>query len=282
MTGSALGGNMIKSRLKKIAIVAGAGAVAAAGVLALDPFSAGAADAVTTTTTVTAPAHVTTGHAVTFVATIAPSKTGSGPVVKATGDVAFTIVGSDSSSVACSGGNSPALNTKGKALCKVASGALLASASPYSVTAVYSSGDSNFSGSTGTRSQSVSAATDHLKLTYDAKPTSGSATTFTATVTGGSGSLPTGTVQFSVSSTPAPGNTALLKCASGNTQTLAANGATPPVATATCALSAKWFKVPTASKNDPHPVGTWTVTATYSGDGNFGTSNASKSGASKT
>jgi large repetitive protein len=271
---------MIRSRLKKLVVVAGAGAVVTVGTLALNPFSASADGTTATTTTVGAPAKVTTGHAVTFSAAISPFKAGSGPVVKATGSVTFTIVGNDSSTVSCTGGNSPDINGKGVALCKVAAASLLASASPYTVTAAYG-GDTNFGASTGTLTQTVSAATSHLKLTYDAKPTSGSATTFTATVTGGNGSLPTGSVQFSVSSTPAPGNVGLLKCTGGNSQALSNDAATPPAMTATCALNAKWFKVPAATKSDTHPVATWTVTATYSGDSNFGTSSASKSGRSK-
>jgi large repetitive protein len=271
---------MIRSRLKKFVVVAGAAAVATVGTLALDSLSASADGQTATTTTVKAPAKVTTGHAVTFIAAISPPKTGTGPVVKATGSVTFTIVGSDSSTVSCTGGNSPTLNGKGDAVCKVASASLLASASPYTVTAAYG-GDDNFASSTGTLTQTISAATSHLKLTYDAKPTSGSATTFTATVTGGNGSLPTGSVQFAVSSTPAPGNASLLKCTGGNSEALSNNAATPPAMTATCALNAKWFKVPAATKSDTHPVATWTVTASYKGDANFGPSNASKSGRSK-
>ena len=269
----------MQSRLRRCVAVAGAGAVATLATLALNPFTASATGAATTTmTTVTGPTKATTGHAVAFVATVSPPKAGT-PVVKATGTVSFTITGADASTVDCLNGDAVTLTNKAKAVCKVAAGNLLASATPYSVSADYS-GDANFGDSSGSLSQTVTAATSHLKLTYDAKPTSGSATTFTATVTGGSGSMPTGTVQFAVSSTPAPGNANLLKCAGGNSQPLASNGATPPLATATCALSAKWFKVPTSSSG-PSPKGTWTVTASYSGNNNFGTSSATKSGSSK-
>jgi hypothetical protein len=250
------------------------------GAVTLNPFSASAAPKTTTTTTVTGPAHVATGHAATFTASVSPFKTGTGPSVKATGTVTFTVVGGHASSAPCANGASQPLGKNGRAVCKVAPGSLLASASPYTVTAAYS-GDGNFAASSGSLSQSVSAATTHLRLTYDAKPTGGSATTFTATVTGGSGSLATGKVQFAVSSTPAPGNPKLLSCTGGNAQALSANTATPPVATATCSLQAKWFRVPTASKTSPHPVGTWTVTATYPGDGNLGPSGSTKHGASK-
>ncbi len=280
MTGSALGGTMKRSRLRKIAISAGAGAIATFATLALNPFSA-SADPAATTTTVSGPASLATGHPVTFTAAISPSKT-TAPVVKATGTVTFTITGRDSSTVSCSGGtNAVALNGSGKAVCKIASGVLVASATPYSVAAAYS-GDANFGPSTGSLSQTVSLAASHLKLTYDAKPTSGSATTFTATVTGGgAGSLPTGNVQFSVSAVPAPGNSSLLKCTGGNAQALAPSSDPTPLAEATCVLQAKWFKVPAATKTDPHPTASWTVTASYSGDGNLNGSTATKSGASK-
>jgi large repetitive protein len=276
MTGSALGGNMMRSRLKKMAIIAGAGAIATMGTLALNPFSA-SADGASTSTSVSAPTSLTTGHAVNFTAFVTP--TTAIPGTKPTGTVTFTIVGSDNSSVACAGGvSNPTINGKGKAVCKISSGTLVASASPYSVTAVYS-GDDNFAGSTGSTSLDVTLAPSHVKLTYDAKPTSGSATTFTATVTGGgAGSLPTGQVIFAVSTSPSAGST---KCSGGNTQTLAASSDATPVAIVTCALQAKWFKVPAATKTDPHPSASWTVTASYRGDNNLNGSTTSKSGASK-
>jgi hypothetical protein len=271
---------MIRSRVRKIAIVAGAGAVATASVLALSPFSASAADPTPTTVVVTAPATITTGHAVTFTAAVSPFKTTSAPVVKAGGTVSFTITGSDASTVSCTGGNSALLlNGKGKAVCKVATGGLLASASPYTVSAIYT-GDPNFSGNSGVLSQTVSRATTHVKLTFDAKPVSGATTTFTATVTGGSGSMPTGTVLFSASSPGA--QAAKLKCnPGGNSQPLAANSASVPVAQATCVLAANWFKVPAPTKTSPHPSNSWSVWASYSGDGNFGVSVASNQGSSK-
>jgi Bacterial Ig-like domain (group 3) len=271
---------MIRSRFKRFAIVAGAGAVATMTTLAVNPFSAGADGTTTpTTTSVTGPSSLVAGHAAKFTATISPFETGSAPVTKATGTVAFTIVGSDSSTVACAGGN-PLLSSKGKAVCKVAADTLFASAAPYSVTAVYS-GDDNFGTSTGNLSQTVAQVGSRLKLTYLAAPTSGSSSTFTATVTGGAGSDPTGFVQFAASSTPAPSPTSLLRCSGGNHQALSASSSTPPVMTATCVLAAKWFKVPASSKTDPKPVATWTVTATYAGDGNYKASGASKSGSAK-
>jgi hypothetical protein len=264
---------MKRSGLRKITIVAGAGAVATVGILALNPFSASATtDAVATTTTVTGPASVATGHAVTFTATVSPNTTGSKPVVKATGGVTFTITGSGAASATCT--NIPAVNGKGKAVCKVAAGSLLASASPYSVTAVYQS-DGTFAGSTGNASEPVTQATAHVKLSYDVKPVSGAATTFTATVTGGGGAMPTGTVQFTVA---ADGPNGKLVCnPGGKNQPLSASSDPTPVAEATCSLSAGWLK--TATKGDPHP--SWAVAASYSGDGNFASNSATIRGTAK-
>jgi hypothetical protein len=264
---------MMRSRLKKIASIAGAGAVATVGTLALNPFSASAAGTTTTATTVTGPSTVTTGHGVTLTAAVSPSKVTGPPVVKATGAVTFTITGSDDSSVPCA--NTPAVNGKGKATCVVAPGSLLAAASPYSVSAAYA-GDTNFSASTGDFSVSVTAATAHVRLTVDSKPTSDSPSTFTATVTGGGGTAPTGIVTFTVASNGKP---AKLVCSpGGKKQTLAPNDATPPVATATCALAAGWMKVSAKSGSST----SWTVVATYGGDGNFqGGASAKMSGTAK-
>jgi hypothetical protein len=283
MTGSALGGNMMRSRLKKIASIAGAGAVATVGTLALNPFSANA-DGAPTSTSVSAPATLVTGHAVNFTAVVAP--TTAIPGTKPTGTVTFTIVGSDSSSVACAGGvNDPAINGKGKAVCKISSGTLGASASPYSVTAVYS-GDSNFAGSTGTASQTVSEATTHIALTFSPKVTSGSATTVTATLSGGSGVLPTGDVAFDITSPTDVAKTAPLYCGGVKTKTanfpvLSSNGAPKPEAVATCSLDAGWFNVPASSTKDPHPVATWQIEVNYDGDHNYGVAQTTKKGSAK-
>jgi Big-like domain-containing protein len=245
---------MIRSRLKKIAIVAGAGAIATMGTLALNPFSASADPTVATTMTVTGPANLATGHAASFVAII----TATPPVVKATGAITFTITGTDASSISCV--SAPVMSGKGKAVCKVAAGSLLASAGPYSVTAAYS-GDPTYVASSDTISQTVSPATAHVKLTVDAKPISGTASTFTATVTGGGGLLPTGNVVFTVA---ADGKTNCTPLVKNNSESLSPNAAPTPVAQAVCSLPAQWLK---ASKADPHP--SWTVVATYGGDANF-------------
>jgi hypothetical protein len=194
--------------------------------------------------------------------------------------VTFTITGADSSSVDCTGGDVVDLTTKGKAVCKVPPGSLLASASPYSVTAVYS-GDSTFATSTSsTLSQPVTAVPTHITITYDAKPTSDSETTFTATVTGGSGSLPTGTVTFEAIATN--GNNKKTRCnPGGDSQPLSPSSDATPVAQATCTLAAGWLKVANANKSNPKPTTTWALRATYLGDANHSSSSATKRGSVK-
>jgi hypothetical protein len=273
---------MMRSRLKIIASIAGAGALATVGTLALNPFSA-SADGAPTSTAVSAPTSLATGHAVNFTAIVTP--TTAIPGTKPTGTVTFTITGSDSSSVACAGGVSdPTVNGKGKAVCKISTGTLKASASPYSVTAVYS-GDSNFAGSTGNLSQTVTAATTHIALTFSPKVTTGLATLVTATLSGGSGTLPSGVVSFAVTS-PYASKPATLYCGGvkgprANIQALSSNGATKPQSVATCNLVAGWFNVPASSTQDPHPSSIWKVTASYTGDGNYGAVQAFKGGRSK-
>ena len=185
--------------MKEFAIIAGAGAVATASTLALNPFSASATDATTTTTTtVTGSAQATTGQTVKFTAKVSPSKT-TAPVTKATGTVTFTIVDNDAKSVSCAGGNSATLTATGRAFCRVSANTLTAASSPYTVTASYSGGN-GFGPSTGTLSQTVSLAPTRVRVSVDGPPTSTTASTFTATVTGGSG-LPTGTVTLVCSPT---------------------------------------------------------------------------------
>jgi hypothetical protein len=268
---------MIGSRFKKLAIVAGAGALATASTLALSPFSASAA--VTTTTTVTAPA-ATTGHAVKFTAKVSPSKTTSAPVTKATGNVTFTITGSNSSSVPCVGKNPAPITTTGRAFCKVASGALTASDSPYSVTATYSGGN-GFGGSTGNMTETIGLAPTVVKVTDDGPPATHTASTFTATVSGSSAAgAPTGTVTFIV--TAKPHGKLVCQAPGGKTQPLEATDSTPPQMAATCTLPTNWLKLKKATKSDPNPQNSWTVTAIYNGNGSYAAgSYGTKSGIAK-
>jgi hypothetical protein len=265
---------MLGSRLKKVAIVAGAGAVATMTTLALNPFSASASGDTPTTTTVLASAHATNGHAVKFTAKVKTAGETPAPAKKAGGTMSFSIVGSDSQPVPCTGGNSNlVLNPQGAAVCKVAAGALTAGASPYTVTATYS-GSNTLAGSTGTLSESIGLAPTVTKVTASPAPSTQNPTTFTATVTGGGG-LPTGTVTFNVFADSPHGK---LVCHKGKTQPLASNAGSPPQMVATCTMKMGWLKLPKASKTNPHPKSQWHVLATYNGDTSYATSSGTKQG----
>jgi hypothetical protein len=107
-----------------------------------------------------------------------------------------------------------------------------------SITAVYS-GDSNFSSSTSAAvSQVVSKASSSITLNSSLNPSNfGQSVTFTATVTGQFGGIPTGSVTFS----------------NGSTSLGAASLSSNSAGLATTAL----------------PLGTDSITAVYSGDANF-------------
>jgi hypothetical protein len=259
--------------MRKFAIVAGAAAVATMTTLALNPFSASAADATTaTTTTVTGPAKLTVGHAVTFVAKIAPFK-----APRATGTVTFTIVGSNSTTVACSGAtSSPALSHTGTASCKVAAGGLTGAGAPYAVTATYS-GDGNYIGSSDEISQAVGLATTQITVSFDPNVTSGGATVVTVSLTGSSGLLPTGKVHFAIPASNAPTKGKLDNCGGkkhDDFQRLSTNDTTSkPTADVTCSLPAGWFNASSTAKTS-----TWSVEASYDGDANFGQVQVTKTG----
>jgi len=121
------------------------------------------------------------------------------------------------------------------------------------ITAAHS-GDGNYTaGTPGTVVQTVSKAATTVAVTSGTNPsTFGQSVTFTATVTGVSGTAPTGTVQFSY--TPMGGMSTPL----GSPVMLTAGmGATATASLPTTAL----------------PIGMNSVTATYSGDGSYTTSN---------
>jgi hypothetical protein len=268
---------MQNNPLGKAVVVVGAAAVATLAPLALVSSAASATSGTATGTTIAGRTSVATGQAVTFTAAVAPSTPTPGP--KPTGTVAFTITGHDGSNVDCSGGDSATV-TKGKARCTVAAGSLTAAASAYSVAAVYS-GDSTYAGSTATPiSVTVGKASIQVRLAVTPKPTSDTSSTFTATIEAGkSGSQATGSVLFAMSVSHGKNKRKYKTCQG-------AGGDAQPVSSgvATCTLPAGWFIVPAPTKTDPHPIGRWNVTASYSGDSNFSASGkpASISGSSKT
>jgi type II secretory pathway pseudopilin PulG len=193
-----------------------------------------------------------TGQPVTFKAKVSVNAPGSGTP---TGTVTFAIKLAGGGTVNCSNGNVANLSN-GQPTCLVPT-ALVASGSPYSVTATYS-GDSNFLTSSGSQTQTVNKAGSTTTLGSSANPSvSGQTVAFTASVTAnapGSGT-PTGTVTFTIK--PAGGGT--VNCTTTNSPSLS-NGQ------ATCVI-------PNALIASGSP---YTVTATYNGDSNYNTSATSQ------
>ena len=194
-----------------------------------DTTSVAKSGSTTTVTSSTNPSVV--GQAVTFTATVGPTGAGA-----PSGTVTFTLTVGLSTVTICS---NVAVNGSGQATCVQSAGAVQTG----TVTATYS-GDPNFTGSVGTKVQTVSQAATTTTVASGTNPlVAGQSVTLTATVTvNGPGSanptVPTGTVRFAIGST--------VLCAAA------------PVSGghATC----------TAELNT---IGTGTVTVTYSGDGNF-------------
>ncbi|WP_220377868.1 beta strand repeat-containing protein, partial [Streptomyces inhibens] len=180
----------------------------------------------TTTAVTTSPDPSVVGQSVTFTATVSPVAPGAGTP---TGTVTF--VATDGvTTVTLTGtlsGGSTSVSTNG-----------LVTAGTYLVTATYA-GDANFTGSSGTDTQTVGQAATTTSVTSAPDPSvSGQPVTFTATVSPvapGAGT-PTGTVTFAISGGP--------------TLTATLSGGTASVTTGLAA-------------------GSHTVTATYSGDGSF-------------
>jgi hypothetical protein len=202
---------------------------------------------INTTTTVASSANPSAyGQTVTFTATVTPD---SSPI--ATGTVQFTAGG-----VTINGCSGVTLSSGGTAQCSTSALAVGTTA----IVAIYS-GDTNYSGSSGTLSEVVNAAASSTVVTSGTNPSVyGQSVTFTATISGEYGQITgrsskggaraqnvTGSVTWS--SNTGCGSTAVT---SGN----------PGVATCT-----------TTSL----PAGNNTITATYSGDGNHGVSAGSVS-----
>jgi len=241
------------------------------------------ADAATTTSlTVTAnKTTMTSGKSVSFTAVVVPAKVGT---TKITGSVGWTVVGHDGSTVPCT--TVTALTGGGKSRCQIEKGTLLGAASVYTATATYS-GDAAFATSTGSTTLEVTPGITRVMIEMSAVPSSGAATTITATVSDGPATpLVAGTVVFTVNSqfhapgTPLNSGGAIrctgtaLPAASNNTKTLVAQ-------VATCSVPAGWMTVPNATKTNPKPQDAWSVTATYNGNASFSSSSSSKKGTAK-
>jgi hypothetical protein len=203
----------------------------------------------TTITVGASPTSLSVNQPVTFTATVTPAVAGS---THPTGAVTFSYtLNGGSSVILCASASVSTTSGVSSAVCA----STLPSSGNYTITAAYTSSDSNFSGGTGTAIQAVG-----LTLTTTTVVASASTSTvnqsvlFTATVTPATqGSTPpAGTVTFSytTSSVTTPVNL----CAS-----VAVSSSTPILATCSAPLPA---------------VGVYAITATYSGDKNFASSSA--------
>jgi len=193
----------------------------------------------TTTTLASSPNPSAYGQSVTFTATITapPSATA---VANPTGTVTFYDDGSPI-------GTGKVSTTGGVTTAGFSTGSL--SAGPHTITATYN-GDANYNGSSATGAQAVTQqvtqASTTTKVASSVNPSApGQSVSFTATVTSGAGT-PTGTVQFAIDGTNFGGPVSL-------------NGSGQATSPSISTLS----------------VGPHAITATYSGDSNFGGSSGS-------
>lgn len=195
--------------------------------------------------TVAPPTNPQPFQSMTFTATVTGT-TNNGPP---TGTVAWTISynGSTVGAPTCSTSTvnqaaSPAVTSS--ATCMIPN----ATPGAYSITATYS-GDPNYAGGTGSASATVGDATPTVGVTYNSTA-AGANLTLTATVYGATGgSAPTGTVNWTISST---------SCQGSNPSTLVAvsPATSPPTSTTTCTIANA-------------AAGTYSVTAAYSGGGPY-------------
>jgi hypothetical protein len=141
------------------------------------------------------------GHPGRFTVTVAPVPPGTGVP---TGTITWTVTAfGGSPTVACSNGGVVRVDHADEATCDIPSGQLLASGTPYSVSAAYS-GDANYSSDTGTFSQPVSPSSSKTFLAGSPMPPlHGTPVSFTAAVVPSKyGGPATGTVTFSFSYAP--------------------------------------------------------------------------------
>jgi len=184
-----------------------------------------------TTTMVASSANPSTvGQSVTFTATVSVNSPGAGTP---TGQVTFTDGSTQLGTEALNGSGTAAFTTSSLA------------AGDHAITATYV-GDDNFSGSSGSLTQTVNKIATTTAVTSSANPSIiGAQVTYTATVTPASGTgTPTGTVTFSDGSTQITGCKAVTVSSSG---------------TATCTVTY-------------NAVGSHTITAAYSGDATYAAS----------
>ena len=188
---------MLRGRRRNAAVVAGASLLVAISSLAIVPLAVGAqpTDVGTSTTVTTSPATTSTGGAVSIVAHVHPVTTDATVV---TGTVTFTITGANASTVNCQRSDTATIS-HGKATCKVPVEQLQAEASPYSIVGTYSGDLPNYTGSSGTASETVNPGNPHIKLKVSPHVGNGTGNTFTVILkAGAAGSLLSGNVRFGV------------------------------------------------------------------------------------
>jgi hypothetical protein len=219
-------------------------ALTAGSALVLGSSTAGATGVGTTTTLNASPSGPSvSGQPVTFTATVAPVPPGTGVP---TGNVSFTFT----SRVSCNGGNTQPL-TAGAATCTVSG--LNASNSPITISAKYL-GDGTFASSTGSLSQTVTQGNVSVTVTPSIPHAigSGKPINFTASVVpiAPATGTPTGAITWSVVGLDA----SQVSCSNGIAVRLTR------LDTAKCVVPSGQLVAADAP---------WTITAFYSGDGNF-------------
>ena len=181
------------------------------------------------------------GQSVTFTATV----TGvMGTTPTGTAQFSYTPMGGMSTPI----GMSVTLDMMGKAVSPAIATLPVGS---YTITATYNSGDGNYLTSGGTVPQTVTKATPTVAVASSSTMNTSvfwQSVTFTATVSGIAGTTPTGSVQFASTPTGSMTSTPI-----GSPVTLDSTGKAVSPAIATL------------------PVGAYTITVTYSGDGNHTT-----------
>lgn len=210
-----------------------------------------------------------TGSPVTFRAQVTPNLIA--PKTHITGTVGWTITGSDGSVVTCA--RVYRFANAGRSTCLVGGGQLLASDSPYTVSAAYS-GDANFAPVTGSITQTVAPKPSKLSIRFSSPPASDAATAVTVTVKGGTATdLVAGTVYFSVTGT---GSTSLVSCSNGTpvphagtTRSFVLGSDGGAGNQATCTLPAGWLVLQGTAPGRHHPKAFWSVTVSYLNSTNF-------------
>ncbi|HUD12231.1 MAG TPA: Ig-like domain repeat protein [Terracidiphilus sp.] len=215
-----------------------------------------------TTTVVSSNANPSVNQPMTFTATVAPTTfTGS---VFPTGTVTFSYTLNGAAPVTLCGSVKVAtLGTVTTALCTAPLPSQAPAKAPYTITATYS-GDTNFISGAGTTTQIVAGTNTATTVIASPSPSAvNQQVTFTATVTPAVvGSIvPTGSVTFTYSLNG--GSAVNLSCKP-----------VQPVSVGTVGTGSA--AVTTAQCTAPLPAaGSYTVTASYSGDANFGASSNS-------